>query len=201
MNNAQKTGIIVIVFIFITIALILILPELSNTYTYTNPSGEKFTFIKSHVGDITIHSLTAYISYKNDKKNYEHLIPLRNDPRELENILVQGKINDKILNKKYVYITLDPELKGESLIASIEIAKVLGQAEYGVFKIPTEGALIYKTNKTNSTDIPIITCNNANKEIGVIWLNLGKENKIYSIKDCVVIEATDYKSLIKVAIN
>ena len=198
MNVQKRIGILVIVLIFVVIILLWLIPALSNTYTYTNPSGEKFTFTKSRIGDLTMHTLTAYATYRDDntKKNYQYAIPLRNGPKSLENIQVQKNINNKILNKKYIYITLDPNLKGEAVIASIEIAKVLGESDYGVFKIPTQGALTYATNKTNSTQVPIINCNNANKDIGVIWLKLSKENKIYSNKECVILEAIDYKNLI-----
>ena len=199
MNIKKRAGILVIILILITITLIFLIPSISNKYTYTNPNGERFTFYKSRVGDTLMHTLSAYANYKDNKENYEYAIALRNSPKSLEDIQVQQGIKNKILNKKYIYITLDPEFKGEAVLASIEIAKVLGQANYGIFKIPTQGALLYSLNKTNSTNTPVITCNNANKEIGVIWLNLGKENKIYSSRECVIVEAVDYKNLIKVA--
>lgn len=199
MNISKRLGIIVIVLIIIAIILILIAPSLSNTYTYTSPSGEKFTFTKSSVGDLTLHTLTTYVTYKNDEQNYQYFIPLRYGPKSLEDIYVQKGINDLILNKEYLYLTLDPNYNSEALLATIDIAKVTGTAEYSIFKIPTQGALIYPANNTNSTITPIITCNNANGKIGVIWLNIDDENKIYANKECVVVEGTDYDNLIKVA--
>lgn len=198
MENTKRAGIIVIVLIFIAILLILLIPILSNKYTYTSPNGEKFTFAKARVGELTMHILTTYTTYKGDLTNYKQVIPLINGPKTLEEIEVQKNINNKILNKKFVYITLDPNFKGDAVIASIDIAKVLGTADYSVFKIPTQGAFTY-SNNVNSTITPIITCNNANNDIGVILLNLSKENKIYSSRECVILEATTYDNLIKVA--
>ncbi len=199
MNNARRVGIIVIIFILIAILLVILIPNFSNTYTYTGSSGEKFTFTKARVGDLTMHVLTTYTKYKNDNKNYQQVIPLRYGPKELENIKADKNINDKILNKKYIYITLNPNMTGDALLASIDIAKVTGTADYSVFKIPTQGALVHPTNNSNASETPIITCNNANKDIGVIRMYIGKENRIASLKECVVVEAINDKDLIKVA--
>ncbi len=198
MNNTKRATLIVIIFVFIAVSLVLIAPLLTNKYTYKGPSGNEFNFIKSQTGEVKMHLLTAYATYK-DKKTNQYTIPLRNGPKDLEKIDVQKDINNLILNKEYVYITMSPEYTGKSVIAGIEIAKVLGTASYSVFKISTEGALTFPANNTNVTGTPIINCKDANKELGVILLNLGKENKIYSNKECVILEAKDEDSLIKVA--
>ncbi len=199
MNNSKKIGIMLIILIFMIIAFILIVPSLSNTYIYTNPSGEKFTFTKTKLGDLTLHTLTTYVTYKGDTKNYQYSIPLRYGPESLDGIFVKKGINDLILNKEYLYLTLDPNLNSKALIANVDIAKVTGTADYSVFKIPTQGALTSPANNSNSTLTPIITCKNADKKIGVIWLNIGSENKIYNVGECVVVQGTDYDNLIKVA--
>ena len=199
MNNSRRIGILVIILIIIAIALMLIIPTLNPKYIYTNDNGESFEFVKSPVGDLTMHVLTTYVTYKGDISDYQYTIPLRNGPKSLEDISVVKGINPVILNKKYVYITLNPDRNSQAVLASIEIAKVIGTADYGVFKIPTKGAFTHPVNNTNSTETPIITCKNANKDIGVIELRLGNENKIYSNKECVILEAKDEESLIRVA--
>src|SRR3989344_3588858 len=199
MNNSRRIGILVIILIIIAISLMLILPILNLKYTYTNEAGESFEFVKSPIGDITMHVLTTYVTYRGDISDYQYTIPLRNGPKSLEDISVVKGINPVILNKKYVYITLNPDHNSQAVLASIEIAKVIGTADYGIFKIPTKVAFSYPVNNTNSTETPIITCKNANAEIGVIELRLGNENKIYSSKECVILEAKDEESLIRVA--
>ena len=69
MNISKRAGILVIVLIIITIALVYLIPLLSDTYIYTNPSGEEFKFTKTRVGNLQMHVLTAYASYKGDKTN------------------------------------------------------------------------------------------------------------------------------------
>ena len=199
MNISKRIGIIIIFLIIITIALIILIPSLSSTYTYTSPSGEKFTFTKSNVGDLTLHTLTTYVTYKGDNQNHQYAIPLRYGPKSLEDIYVQKEINNLILNKEYLYLTLDPNYNSKALLANIDIAKVTGTADYSVFKIPTQGALIYPANNSNSTLTPIITCNNVNDKIGVIWLKLGDEDKVYSSKGCVIVQGKDYDRLIQSA--
>ena len=202
MNIPKNIGILAIVLILITLGLIIFIPLLSNTYTYASPSGEKFTFYKSQVQGITTHTVETYAKYKDDSNNYRYVIPLRTGPKEVEEFTVDKNINNYLLNKKYIYITMDPKYSSKAILASLDIAKVLGTADYSVFKIPTEGALTYSiTNATNSTfqNTPIITCNDANKDVGVIWFNIDNENKIYSNKGCVVIEAVDEDTLIKLA--
>ena len=202
MNLNKKVGVIVIILIIIAIAIILVAPMFSNSYTYTSPSGEKFEFTRYSSGGSTTHVLTTFVSYKGDANNYEHTLPFRYGPKQLEDISVNDNVNANILNKKYIYITLNPEYSGKSILATIDLAKVLGTADYGVFKIPTEGALTYSTvNQTNSTDTtPIITCNDVTKDVGVIWLLIGKENRAYTnVQGCVIIEAVDDENLIKVA--
>src|SRR3989344_4791822 len=132
MNLKKNVGIFLIVLLLITILLILLIPSLSNTYTYTSPYGEEFTFYKYRVGDLTLHTLTAYASYKGDEQNYKYVIPLGYDPKSLEDIPVEKGINNKILDKKYLYLTLDPNLNSKALLATIDIAKVTGTADYSV---------------------------------------------------------------------
>jgi len=202
MNIPKNIGILVIVLILITISLIIFIPLLSNTYIYTSPSGEKFTFYKSQVEGLTTHTVETYADYKDNPTKYRYIIPLRTGPKEVEKFIVDKNINNYLLNKKYIYIAMDPEYSSKAVLASLDLAKVLGTAEYSVFKIPTEGALTYSiSNATNSTfqNIPIITCNNVNNDIGVIWFNIDNENKIYSNKGCVIIEAVDEDILIKLA--
>jgi len=200
MTLSRKIGVFVIILIIIVIATILLAPVLSNKYDYISPTGEKFTFTKNYAGNVQIHVLTAYVTYLNDDKKYiPKYIPFRYGPKSLENIPVESGINNKLLNKKFIYITRDPNVTSEITLASIEIAKVIGTADYGVFKIPTKGAITRPISNVNPDDIPIITCGDADKETGVILLSIGSENSIYSAGECVVVESKNNSEIIKVA--
>lgn len=202
MNLNRKIGIGVIILILIAITIIIVSPMLSNSYIHTSPSGEKFEFTRYSSGGLTTHVLTTYVSYKGDANNYKYALPFRYGPKQLEDISVNDNVNANVLNKKYIYITLNPKYSGKAILATIDLAKVLGTADYGVFKIPTEGALTYLTdNQTNLTDTtPIITCNQVTKDVGVIMLLIGEKNRAYTnVQGCVIIEALDDENLIKVA--
>src|SRR3989344_4734682 len=177
--------------------------KLTENYNYiVDIQGKQFIFDKSQVEGLTTHTVETYADYKDNPTKYRYIIPLRTGPKEVEKFIVDKNINNYLLNKKYIYIAMDPEYSSKAVLASLDLAKVLGTAEYSVFKIPTEGALTYSiSNATNSTfqNTPIITCNDVNNDIGVIWFNIDNENKIYSNKGCVIIEAVDEDILIKLA--
>src|SRR3989344_365991 len=166
-----------------------------NKYTYTNKeTGSKYSFVREKINnDLTMNILTTYSIYKGAGHKYD--IPFRNSPKDLENIPVDADIKKKIIAKQRLYITLDPELEGKATIASVEIGRILGTAEWGVFQIPTG---VGTTRKTNTT-YPVITCMNSSPRTGVLWLRLGNTTHVISDKDCIIIEGKNYNDLIKAA--
>lgn len=182
------------------IALFIIFPgiRLSNEFTYKNTEGEKFEFITGYAGKIPIYTLRVTANYGNQiLKQYE--IPLRNKPQDLEAIQVDPAVRQKTLNSGGIFITMQPELDQKAAIAGIQLAKVLGTADYGVFKIPTQGAFTAAINTTAEQDYPVKTCQDATPDTRVIILTLGEENTAYVSADCVIIKATDEDNLIKVS--
>ncbi|AJF62628.1 MAG: hypothetical protein QT11_C0001G0485 [archaeon GW2011_AR20] len=200
MEQEKKLNILIYVLIAVTIALIIFAvinfkkPILSNKYVYTSPSGEQFQFFKSEIGNITQHIVTIYAI---DKQNNKHQvdIPIISDPYSIEDIPILNEVKTKILDKDGVYITLDPYGSSKSVLAAIEINRVLGTNDYGVFKIPTQSA----TYKPTNTTFPYITCTDATKQIGVIYLLVENKTRIASLGECVVVEGKDYDDLIKAA--
>lgn len=199
MKHESKLGILIYVLIAITIIMIIFAvinfkkPILTNRYIYTSPSGEQFQFIKNKIGDITHHTLTIYTIDKTGKHQYD--TPFINDPYSLEDIKIFGDVKDKILDKQGIFVTLDPDSNSKSVLAAIEITRVIGTNDYGVFKIPTQAATFKQTNTT----FPYVNCANATKQIGVIYLFVGNETRIASLGECVVVEGKDYDELIKAA--
>ena len=200
MEQEKKLNILIYVLIAVTIALIIFAvinfkkPILSNKYVYTSPSGEQFQFFKSEIGNITQHIVTIYaIDNQNNKHQVD--IPIISDPYSIEDIPILNEVKTKILDKDGVYITLDPYGSSKSVLAAIEINRVLGTNDYGVFKIPTQSA----TYKPTNTTFPYITCTDATKQIGVIYLLVENKTRIASLGECVVVEGKDYDDLIKAA--
>jgi hypothetical protein len=200
MKQESKLKILFFVLVIITITLIIFAvisfkkPIIKDRYIYTSPSGEQFQFIKSNAGNITQHIVTIYaIDGRGNKHQVD--IPIINDPYSLEEIPILNEVKNKILTKQGVFVTVDPYGSSKSVLAAIEISKVIGTNDYGVFKIPTQSA----TYKPTNTTFPYVTCANATKQIGVIYLLSGNKTRIGSLGECVVVEGKNYDDLIKSA--
>ena len=200
MNQGKRINLVVYALIIILIVLIVLLVFYKNSsngldknqYVYKNPQGEEFIFTKSNVDNLTLNVLTAYVD-KNGLHQYQ--IPFRNNPNDLKNISIEPNIKNKILNKQGIFITLNPNLKSDAVIAAVEISRVIGTNDYGVFKIPTQSATTIPTNTT----YPVINCNDATKDTGVILIGIGNYTRIFSNKECVIVEGDNYDNLIKAA--
>lgn len=139
----------------------------------------------------------AGISYKikvyigDDQTPY--YINTRYDPKQVEDFPAED-INDKIIGKKQVYITIDPyeNLTGETTIAALEIDKFIDNKYF--FNTPVNSA--FTKDYQNYT---IKDCNDADKETGIIWLKLGDESKIYSDRECIILQGKTQEDLIKLA--
>jgi len=197
MNQESKLKIFFFALIFITIILVIFSiiefkkPILTGKYIYTSPSGEQFEFNKRSLENITTHVLTIYTYDKQGKHQYD--IPFLNQPYDLEDIQIEKNLKDKLLTKQGIFLTLNPNSNSKSVLAAVEIARVLGTNSYGVFKIPTQSATTIPTN----TSFPYITCANATKQIGVIQFFVGNKTRVGSIGECVYVEGKDYDELIK----
>ena len=192
---------------FISLGIILIISASFMFFNYKKPNEYEyngFTFSKVRLESapkLVFHQLRVY----NGNSVYE--LPFRNGPESLESIPVTNlsvawlksateSENYNILAKS-VYLTFSPKLSGGDLaIAGGEIAKVLGTSNYGIYKIPTGGAVTESIEGKNSI---VRTCNNATRDMGIILLSIGNETKVYSDKDCVIVQGTNYVNLIKAA--
>jgi hypothetical protein len=199
MKQENKVRILIFILLIIFIAMIVFAvisfkkPIISNRYIYTSPSGEQFEFFKSKTENITFHVLRVYTINKEGKHQYD--IPFINDPYSLEKLPITGDVKNKILDKQGIFITLDPYGSSKSVLAAIEINRVIGTNDYGVFKIPTQTA----TYKVTNTSFPYKTCKDANNQIGVIYLFVGNYTRIVPYGECVIVEGKDYDELIKAA--
>jgi hypothetical protein len=127
-------------------------------------------------------------------------------PEELEPIYLEEGINNKILNKKKVYITQDPDLdkltNGRASISYFIIARVIygddSVSKFTGYRIPVDGAFTRESNNSNAS---IINCEDVSENLGVILFKLGDETKIYSENDCVILEAKNPQDLRRVAIK
>jgi len=168
----------------------------SNEFSYKGPTGETFNFVTGNIGKIPIYNLKVYINY-GDALIKPIEIPLRNRPKDVESIAIEGDVRAKIITSTGIFITQDPLLPVETSVAGIQLAKVLGTADYSVFKIPTQGA--FTESLTENPEYPVKTCKDATQNTRVILLQQGPENKVYVKGECVIVQGTDSNNLIKAA--
>jgi len=119
-------------------------------------------------------------------------ITMRHDPRTIEDITIERNLKEKIL-KKELFITMEPNATGLSVIAGTEISKIIGSPF--LFNVPTHGALL----RDVGNNAPVRTCSDANETTSVIKLQIGNKNKIFSEEDCIIVEANDEINLTKAA--
>jgi len=120
-------------------------------------------------------------------------ISSRYNPKDLEDIEVYAGLKDDII-KEELYVTLEPTLTGNAVIAFSEINKYLENPF--LFNMPTFPGFI---RAVEGNDIKVITCDDATDTIGVVLFNITEENKIYSRDGCVIMEAASERDLIRVA--
>jgi hypothetical protein len=121
---------------------------------------------------------------------------LRSDPRTIENISMERGIKEDILVKEHIYVVIDPyaNLTGVTTMAALEIDKIIENPF--LFNIPVNTGF---TKPYESVGLDVITCEDVNATLGVIWLRLGKETTIFTENNCVIIEGTTEDDLISAA--
>lgn len=119
-------------------------------------------------------------------------ITLRRDPRDIDDIPIQINKED-VLAKSRLYITMHPtNLTSTSILAGAEISKITGN-QY-LFGIPTTGAVILPVEGKVAD---VRTCTDVTNQVGIILLQLGSENKVYSDEGgCVIVQGITEENLI-----
>lgn len=193
MEEKNKTDKQIKIIIYVLIGLLIVL------VAYVYLTQQKVTPGTYKYKDFEIQQIDegTGISYKiklfigEDPTAY--YINTRYDPEQVEDIPSED-INDKIIGKKEVFIVIDPyaNLTGQTTLAALEIDKFIDNRY--LFNIPVNSA--FTEDYQNMT---VKTCGNANNETAVIWLKLGDETRIYSDKECVILEGKTQEDLIKLA--
>ena len=198
-------SVVVFFVVFGSLRIYRIFKAEGSTYIYNGATGQ-FSFDIVENNGLKQHVVRVYV-FEDDGKEHEKVIPLRYGPKEMDDITVEKDIDNLVLLdltkedtlKNSIYITQDPKLVEESqrdsIVASLEIMKVVWDYSFGVYKIPMQMAYTSK----GSTNLPIITCKDTESNKGVIFLKYGNGNRIYSEEGCVILEATTSEGLIKVA--
>jgi len=122
------------------------------------------------------------------------------NPYEVEDVpTVRNSINQSIayffIFREGTYITFDPDQEGIVLAriaqASVELTKIVSQ----VYEKPVKGG----TTKYFSDSYPVITCEDASDKMGVIYIRLGNETKVYNDGLCLIVQGKNETDIIRAA--
>lgn len=192
-NNSERSAAGIIIFFLIVLVLFTVFiffRESSKINELVFDYG-KFEVQKVNSNGIEMYRTEIFI---NDNQE-PYYITLRHNPKTLENISLEiSNLNDKLL-KDELFISMEPNATGKSVIAGTEISKIIGN--HFLFNVPSHGALL----RDIGNNAPVMTCSdaNSNKSVAVIEFHIGEENKIYSDGECVIAEAVTEDDLIRVA--
>ncbi|MBS3144500.1 hypothetical protein J4208_02850 [Candidatus Woesearchaeota archaeon] len=133
------------------------------------------------------YKLTLYIN----NQNVPAIVHLREDPRTLENIPVEGNVQ-VLRTKQQIYVTLDPyaNLTGKTTIGALEIDAILDNPY--LFSIPVSSA--FTVPFANAT---VKTCADVNATEGVILLQTGEETLIRETQGCITVQGVTEEDIIR----
>jgi len=192
---------------FLVILFLLLIISVGAIILYSHSKNSKNYFIYTGAnGDYRIDIYTVgnqtdyYVYAVSDQILYK--TPLRKKPQDVEGILLEPHLLTKLnrpAGTNHVYITQDYETPNKtnqySILAVVDIGKILGKAEYGIYKLNVQGALTTSSERSRELSVPEITCANVTSTVSVIYLTLGEENKVYSKDDCIIVEGRDAEGL------
>lgn len=129
---------------------------------------------------------------------------LRNDPRELESLEVEGTAREVLLDPKpeRVYLTHSPDMENISYVglAMLQVSNVIGVN--GIFKIPTTGAVTREIRGVPESVNLTKTCADSSETELVIEFRYANETRVYVDETgwrCVIIEGRNKDELIGAA--
>ncbi|MCK5347486.1 MAG: hypothetical protein KAR20_28950 [Candidatus Heimdallarchaeota archaeon] len=123
-------------------------------------------------------------------------VPFRYSPSEVKDVLIDREVPRAIVNSDLIYLTTDPDSSSSSVVAMLEIGRILGTT-YGIMDIPTGSALTAWTGEND--DFPVITCANATSLTRVVLFEESDKTMAYVNKDCIIFSGKDGDDLIRVA--
>lgn len=130
--------------------------------------------------------------------NQPFFIQFHYHPKDVEDIPFDEKAKEYLVEKKpkQVFITLDPDEGSLPVLAGVEIAKITGTGK-GILNLPTKSALTEPAYEGAET--LLVTCDDANENITVIWVHAGVKTRVAAVDDCILVEGATPEDTIKAA--
>lgn len=154
-NTKPKSGssitiLIVAVVLVISLALLYsFLIHRQQAQKYQSYIYNGFTFIKN--GPLWFTQVTS--------SNVLYTVPLRYGPRELEDVMIYGKLSPNFVNADYVYITFDPEEETNQSYLGLAAAELSLNLAQGINR---QGIAACTRNVSGACESrPIVRCENS----------------------------------------
>jgi len=179
-ESKSLKALIVLLFILTAIvATVLIVPRIVNVDTYGTDGYKYNMYVFTYNNGVW--------STRTQEGNNLLITGLRNGPRELEDIPVEGDIESFRYSSDFFYITFDPSADNHDSNVTMSNAEISPNLVMHMGKDLAIGC-IKEDPVCNSTGTPIITCENTDER--VIYIRRAPENYI-SVKDnCAIISGT-----------
>ena len=187
MNKKQERSVAIVIIIIILLLSFVVgytlFSKMSYSYTYTNPSGDEFDFIKTPQG---MHKLNWSVGYRNGNVVYErnYITPFSYSPEEVEDIYLE-EFRDLFNSASKIYITRDVnvDLDSDQQIAVMTFERVAERYAKDISYAAHE-----ENERSEFLGIPVKTCGGYNGETLIISFEQGDEDKIYLEDNCVIAE-------------
>lgn len=185
-KNVRNVFIFLIV-VLVIITLIFIYREITvikeANFIYNNVE-----FKRVNEGGLIRYRFPIYVN----NADVPFFADLRNNPKDLEDIEYEPYVKNYIIGKKDVYITMDKNSTGISVIAYTSIKQFLGNPS--LWGINSTGTFTEKVG-----NYLMKTCEDTSETEGIVKFQIGEENRIYSEDECVILEYKNEDELIRVA--
>jgi hypothetical protein len=191
-NNKSLMYVIIGILIIVgVIGTILVMPKYllpkTNVVEYNNYVFEKFEDNKWITQQLIRGQLYNIPFYYNP----EQVLDIPFDPKSIQNI---RNFRDTVNGQ--VYITVDPYESSKVVLASVEYARILGNA-YNIYNMNVKSAI--STPVDGNDGIPVITCDNQSKNVFVIYQTVTDKNLVSVDGNCIILESKTPNESIRVA--
>ncbi len=177
------------VFVYVNDKTGFIFENGNERYFYSNGDSE-FEIIKSEFQDYEGWNIKFY--FPEDPKPY--FIDFRNDPLSLENITIDRKAKNLIMDDEQVFITWDRGRNYSVLtsFAGLDLIKVIANPQLYWTPVNTSFTEPYR-------DRPVKTCEDGKPRQTVIYFNVTEQTQVKTMGNCIIVEGKTEEDLLKAA--
>ena len=119
-------------------------------------------------------------------------------PQEVDFLEVSSQASQLLKRSNGAIITSDPYLNTTGKLQAVAIFKAeLTQTMFDKNK----QVILASTKPINSSELPVITCENSTILFPVMYIDYGNETKIEAVNECIVVSAVNERTLIAILEN